>query len=91
MIKQKFKSLGIGYFYWPIGSLLGIHIFPTVLVFMGCVSIYVAMRSDAEFNAFDAIGGIVVICGISIETLAVSQSFTCIHDEKLHLYIQLCI
>jgi steroid 5-alpha reductase family enzyme len=58
-----------GVFYWVV-SLLGIHLFPTIIVFLGCLPIYVASRSDAALNLLDVIGLIVGTGAIWIETSA---------------------
>ncbi len=50
--------------YWIV-SFLGFHFFPTVLVFMGCLSMYPALSSASlPFRALDAAG--VVVCGLAV-------------------------
>ena len=75
-IQHKFKSIGLAYLYWPIGSLLGIHLLPTLLVFMGCCSIHVAMHSSLSFDLFDVLGTIVTVTAVLIEAVAVSNVST---------------
>ena len=75
-IQHKFNSIGLAYLYWPIGSLLCIHLLPTLLVFMGCCSIHVAMHSSLSFGLFDVLGTIVTITAVLIEAVAVSNIST---------------
>jgi steroid 5-alpha reductase family enzyme len=62
-----------GNFYWII-SFFGIHFFPTVMVFLGCLSIYPALSGNAgPLSVIDLIAGIVVIHAIVLETAADGQ------------------
>jgi len=62
-----------------LADLFGIHLFPTVQVFLGCLPIYAVMsRADVPLNALDALAAIVTIGAIAIETLA---------DLQLHAFI----
>ncbi len=69
-----------GKWYWLV-SLLGIHLFPTVLVFLGCLSLYPAMvMPDAQpLNALDAFAFLVTLGAILIELIA---------DEQLRAFVK---
>ena len=61
------------FLYWPVTSLFGIHLLPTVLVFLGCCSVHVAVHdSNEQLNVVDVLGGVVTAIAIVIETVAVS-------------------
>jgi steroid 5-alpha reductase family enzyme len=56
--------------YWLI-SLAGFHIFPTLIVFAGCLSVYPAMcRLSQPLSITDGIAWFICLCGIAIETIA---------------------
>lgn len=60
-------------------DLFGIHLFPTVQVFAGCLPIYAVMsRGQAPFGALDMLASAVTLGAILIETLA---------DLQLHAFI----
>jgi steroid 5-alpha reductase family enzyme len=60
---RDFRSRGLPV-YWIV-SFLGFHFFPTVLVFLGCLSTYPALVSPAlPFRALDAAA--VLVCGMAI-------------------------
>ena len=60
-------------------DLFGIHLFPTVQVFLGCLPVYAVMsRADAPLGWLDAVAGIVTLGAIAIETAA---------DLQLHAFI----
>jgi len=60
-------------------DLFGIHLFPTVQVFLGCLPIYAVMsRGDAPLGWLDAVASIVTLGAIAIETAA---------DLQLHAFI----
>ncbi len=59
-----------GRFYWPI-SFLGIHLMPTILVFLGCLALWPALDSGKQpFNWLDVVAGIVTAGAIVIEATA---------------------
>jgi steroid 5-alpha reductase family enzyme len=59
--------------YWFV-SFLGIHFFPTVLVFTGCLPLYVVLSAGSNpFGIIDVIAIIVTLSAIIIETIADSQ------------------
>lgn len=60
-------------------DLFGIHIFPTLQVFLGCLPIYAVMsRPDVPLGALDALALVVTLGAIAIETIA---------DLQLHAFI----
>jgi len=69
-----------GKWYWLV-SFLGIHLFPTLLVFLGCLSLYPAMvlPEGQPINALDALAFIVTFGAILIEYFA---------DEQLRAFVK---
>lgn len=62
-----------GGLYWLV-SFLGIHLFPTVVVFLSCLPLYpVLMLSYTPFNGIDVLAFLVTAIAIVIETLADNQ------------------
>jgi steroid 5-alpha reductase family enzyme len=62
-----------GRLYWPI-SFLGIHFFPTVMVFLGCLSIYPVMSAGhSELGFLDGVALFITASAIIIETMADKQ------------------
>jgi steroid 5-alpha reductase family enzyme len=65
--------------FGTLADFAGIHMFPTVQVFLGCLPIYAVMtRGDTPLNALDALAFVVTFGAIAIETIA---------DLQLHAYI----
>jgi steroid 5-alpha reductase family enzyme len=59
--------------YWVV-SLLGIHLFPTLIVFGGCLPLYAAFAPNARaLNALDLLACLVTALAIAIEALADAQ------------------
>jgi steroid 5-alpha reductase family enzyme len=59
--------------YWLV-SLLGIHLFPTLIVFAGCLPMYVVMAPDMRpLHWLDAIACAVTAIAIAIEAIADAQ------------------
>jgi steroid 5-alpha reductase family enzyme len=59
-----------GSWYWPV-SFLGIHLFPTVIVYLGCLSLYpVYEKLRPSLSALDVAATLVTAGAITIETLA---------------------
>jgi steroid 5-alpha reductase family enzyme len=59
--------------YWPV-SLLGLHLFPTVMVLLGCLPLHAALAVSATpFGLLDAVAIVVTLGAIVIETLADEQ------------------
>jgi steroid 5-alpha reductase family enzyme len=60
-------------------DLFGIHLFPTVQVFLGCLPVYAVMnRGDVPLGWLDALAFVVTLGAIMIETVA---------DLQLHAFI----
>jgi len=73
--RKKFKGL-----YWLI-SFLGIHFFPTLIVFLGLLAIYPALvLSNSPPGIMDVIAFLVTLTAIAIETIS---------DKQLHAYLKL--
>lgn len=58
--------------YWLV-SLLGFHLFPTVLVFVGCLPLAAALTSGAPLGPLGLAGVIVMLAGTGIEAVADQQ------------------
>ncbi len=66
-----------GIFWQPV-NFLGIHLIPTILVYLGCVPLYFALTSDSrELNGFDAFALFVGVGSIWLEYQA---------DAELHRF-----
>jgi len=64
--------------YWLV-SLGGIHLFPTVVVFLGCLPGWVALtHAGRPFGALDVLATLVVAGAIALETVA---------DRQLHRFV----
>ena len=61
-----------GLFYWPV-SLLGIHLFPTVLVFLGMLPAWVAVTERAPLNWLDGVAVLIGLLAIGTEATADRQ------------------
>jgi steroid 5-alpha reductase family enzyme len=69
-----------GKFYWPV-SLLGIHLFPTVIVFLGCLPLFVVMLEPGRpLNWLDGLATLVTGAAVAVELLADNQ----LRDYTLH-------
>ncbi len=59
--------------YWPV-SFLAIHLFPTIIVFLGSLSLYPALAESARgFNGIDIAAVVVTAGAIFLEALADGQ------------------
>jgi steroid 5-alpha reductase family enzyme len=59
--------------YWPV-SFFGIHLFPTVLVWLGCLPLYVVMKSSTSAMGWlDAVAVIVCLGAVGLELVADEQ------------------
>ena len=59
--------------YWLV-SFLGIHFFPTVIVFLGCLSLFPALSAGTRpFGALDGLAIIVTAAAVAIEATADEQ------------------
>jgi steroid 5-alpha reductase family enzyme len=66
-----------GKFYWIV-SFLAIHLFPTIMVYLGCLSLFAVFSGDGrDLNAWDAIG-LILLFG------SVVYAFTA--DEQLRKF-----
>jgi steroid 5-alpha reductase family enzyme len=72
------KTTGKG--YWLV-SLLGLHMFPTVLVFLGCLPLFEVMLGPGRpLGWLDALAAVVTFGAVTIELLADNQ----LRDYALH-------
>jgi steroid 5-alpha reductase family enzyme len=67
-----------GRVYWPV-SFAGVHLFPTIMVYLGCLPLYAVTRSGAArgLNWLDAAGMVVLLGAIVIAFVA---------DEQLRVF-----
>lgn len=65
-----------GMFYWLV-SLFGIHLFPTALVFLGCIPLIAVFSNDSALNLFDLLAVMVTSAAIWLEAQA---------DRELHQF-----
>jgi steroid 5-alpha reductase family enzyme len=61
-----------GIFYWPV-SFLGIHLMPTIFVFLGCLPLWFSLSSTAPFGLMDFLAAIFTFLAILIEWIADEQ------------------
>jgi steroid 5-alpha reductase family enzyme len=76
--------LKTGRAYWLV-SFLGIHLFPTLMVFAGCLPLYAAFERGARpLNLLDGLATVVTLTAIAIEAIADAQlrSFRLRSDRK---------
>jgi steroid 5-alpha reductase family enzyme len=64
--------------YWWL-SFAGFHLFPTVVVLLGCMPLYLALTSGTPLGVLDALGAVMTAAGIIIEAIA---------DNQLHRFLQ---
>jgi steroid 5-alpha reductase family enzyme len=60
--------------YWLV-SFLGIHLFPTICTFVGCLALFPAMSSSRAMGWLDAVGLAVALAALGIEAAADRQLF----------------
>eukprot|EP00730_Choanoeca_flexa_P005455 TRINITY_DN11946_c0_g1_i17.p2 TRINITY_DN11946_c0_g1~~TRINITY_DN11946_c0_g1_i17.p2 ORF type:complete len:366 (+),score=46.29 TRINITY_DN11946_c0_g1_i17:2621-3718(+) len=61
-------------YYWVCGSLLGLHLFPTVETFLGSTPMYFGLyRGNADLQASDYIGFVVALLATLLELVADEQ------------------
>ena len=66
--RERFRGL-----YWPV-SFLGIHLFPTLVVFLGCLSLYAVLGAPARgVGILDAVAALVTAGAVGIEATADRQ------------------
>jgi steroid 5-alpha reductase family enzyme len=61
-----------GGLYWVV-SFLGIHLFPTLIVFAGLLPVFVAVQNPDPIGFFDILGVIICLLAVDIEYLADEQ------------------
>jgi len=66
--------------YW-LTSFFGLHFFPTVLVYLGCVPLFFALQSPRPLGPLDGLAATVTLGAIAIETVA---------DEQLRRFRRHC-
>lgn len=81
LCKEDFRYVSfrarVGRAYWPV-SFVGIHLFPTIMVYLGCLPLYALTRpGTAGLNWLDAAGVIVLLGAIVIAFVA---------DEQLRIF-----
>ena len=54
-------------FFYPFVNLMGIHIFPTILVFLGALPLEYALLSDTPLNLIDALAILITVIAIYFE------------------------
>jgi steroid 5-alpha reductase family enzyme len=77
LAKEDFRYIDFrrrfGRLYWPV-SFLGIHLFPTVMVFLGCLPMYAVARSGAAgLSWLDAVAALVAVGSIGLAFVADEQ------------------
>ena len=58
--------------YWP-ASLFGIHLMPTVMVYLGCLALYPALTSPRPLGPLDAVAAAVTLGAVAVELVADEQ------------------
>ena len=61
-----------GMFYWPV-SFLGIHLMPTIFVFLGCLPLWFSLSSAEPLNLFDFVAILFTFSAIMVEWIADEQ------------------
>jgi len=69
-------------FFYPFVNLMGIHIFPTILVFLGALPLEYALLSDAPLNMFDALAILITVIAIYFEARADHELFKFRNDPN---------
>lgn len=71
--------------YFPLVSYFGIMMFPTLLVYAGCIPLFdILQRSSLPFGIWDIIGTIIGITGICFQWIADNQLFKFVKNRKDH-------
>lgn len=61
-----------GRLYWPV-SLAGLHLFPTMQVYLGCLPLFVALPSARPLGPLDAVAAAVTAGALILEAVADEQ------------------
>ncbi len=65
--REKFPKI-----YWLI-SFFGIHFFPTVMVYLGCLPMFVIFSQKIEFPTLFIVGGVIILISVLIAFIADQQ------------------
>lgn len=58
--------------YWPV-SLAGIHLMPTIMVYLGCFALFPALTSPRPLGLLDAIAAAITLGAVVVELVADEQ------------------
>ncbi len=77
LTKEDFRYVGFrrrfGRLYWPV-SFFGIHLFPTVMVYLGCLPLYAAIAAPvAPFGWLDVVAAVVTLGAVLLAFAADEQ------------------
>ncbi|MEZ5198614.1 MAG: DUF1295 domain-containing protein [Bacteroidales bacterium] len=61
-----------GKFYWPV-NFIGIHLMPTLFVFMGCLPLWYTLSSSEAINICDILATIITLAAVFIEWISDEQ------------------
>ena len=76
-----------GKFYWPV-SFIGIHLMPTLFVFLGCLPLWFSMSGAEPFNLIDIIAILVTLVAVFVEWIADEQLRSYKKQEKREPYMR---
>ncbi len=76
-----------GKFYWPV-SFLGIHMMPTIFVFLGCLPLWYSLSASTPFNIADVFALAFTFCAVLTEWIADEQLIRLKRDGSVGRYIQ---
>ncbi|MEZ5084165.1 MAG: DUF1295 domain-containing protein [Bacteroidales bacterium] len=76
-----------GKFYWPV-SFIGIHLMPTLFVFLGCLPLWFTMSSHEPFNFIDIIAILITLIAVFVEWIADEQLRKYKKQKKLEPYMR---
>lgn len=74
-------------FYWPV-SFLGIHLMPTLFVFLGCLPLWYSLSSNEAVNFYDGIAAVFTFVAILTEWLADEQLKRFKKTEQTNTFIK---
>ncbi len=85
LAKEDFRYVDLrrrfGHLYWPV-SLLGVHLFPTVMVFLGCLPLYAVAGAGGDgLGWLDAVAALVTLGAIGLAFVADEQMRSFRHDR----------
>jgi steroid 5-alpha reductase family enzyme len=76
-----------GKFYWPV-SFLGIHLMPTIFVFLGCLPLWYSLSNPNALNVIDILAVLFTLTAILIEWIADEQLIKFRKSEKKGGFMQ---